>query len=192
MNNPTYFALIDACQQPGCPICRVVEQAVERSLAHLFYESVTDPAVRLRLRKSLGFCHTHAWLLLNFRIGDALRMAIIYQHIFGSILKHLPHSTSPRVSLNLKSILETARHALVPRQHCPACDEQEIAARMATKVLATPLKNPDFVAALTASQSLCLPHLQQTLEYVHDLTGRLPCFRLAARTASGCRPGWVS
>lgn len=170
MNNPTFFAILDACQQPGCPICRVVEGAVERSLGHLFYESVTDPAVRLRLRKSLGFCHTHAWLVLNLRLGDALGMAIIYQDLLGSILKHLPHSASLHRPLNLKNLLETARHALTHRQRCPACEEQETAARMAVLVLAASLKNPEFLAALQDSQGLCLPHLRQALEHVQDLS----------------------
>jgi len=94
-NNPTYFALLDACRQPCCPVCRVVHRSVQRYLSGLFYERVNDGWVRSDLRKSLGFCRAHAWLVLDQNLGDALGVAIIYHDILGMILKRLPKAASP-------------------------------------------------------------------------------------------------
>jgi len=88
-NNPTYFALLEACQQPACPVCRLEQQATERYLDHLFYENVNDSGVRSHLRSSLGFCHEHTGLLLNHRLGDPLGMSIIYNDVLGRVLKRL-------------------------------------------------------------------------------------------------------
>ena len=180
MNNPIYFDLVEACQQIGCPVCCLVQSAVERFLSHLFYESVTDPAVRTRLRRSLGFCRTHAWLLVDARIGDALGMAIIYHDLLGSLLKHLPSDTtstsvqgSParmlrRLPSSLKTLVEQALQAISPRHRCPACEQEESTERVAMRVLEASLDDPTFVEAFKTSGGLCLPHLQQALEGVHS------------------------
>ena len=74
----TYFDLRDACQLPGCPVCRIEQRTVQRFLDALMYENVNDPGTRDRLRGSLGFCHEHAWQVANEMLGNALGMAIIY------------------------------------------------------------------------------------------------------------------
>jgi hypothetical protein len=179
MNNPVYYELLEAFPQPGCPLCRQVQEAVERSLSHLFYESVTDPAVRHRLRRSLGFCQRHAWLLVDARLGDALGMAIIYHDLLGSLLKHLPQDAaiSPqnpasrlfrRLPSGLKTLVGHTLDVLSPHHPCPACEQEESTRRTAVSVLAASLKAPAFAEAFKASGSLCLPHLCQVLEEVRD------------------------
>jgi hypothetical protein len=179
MNNPVYYELLEAFQQPGCPLCRQVQGALERFLSHLFYESVTDPAVRHRLRRSLGFCQRHAWLLVDARLGDALGMAIIYHDLLGSLLKHLPQeaAVSPqnptsrrfrRLSSSLKILVRQALEALTPHHPCPACEQEESSRRTAVSVLAASLKDPDFSEAFKATPGLCLPHLRQVLGEVND------------------------
>ncbi len=175
MNTTTYLDLIEACRQPGCPVCRLVQQEVARSLANFFYESVNDPAIRLRLRKSLGFCREHAWLAINARIGDALGLAIIYQDVIVNIERDLsgsPDSPVPqktlhrvlrRASVGLKGRLENALRALSPRQRCPACEQQESSTRMTIEVLLASIDRPDFSKEFQSSEGLCLPHLKQIL-----------------------------
>jgi len=179
MNNPIYFELLEVFPQPGCPLCRVVQSAVERSLTHLFYESVTDPTVRHRLRRSLGFCKRHAWLLVDARIGDALGMAIIYHDLLGSLLKHLPQDPASsdqknparvwrRLPSSLKFLLQQALEALSPRHPCPACAQEERSRHAAVSVLASALNAPAFAEAFKASAGLCLPHLHQVLEEIKE------------------------
>jgi hypothetical protein len=182
MNNPIYYELLEAFPQPGCPLCRQVQSAVERSLAHLFYESVTDPAVRHHLRRSLGFCQKHAWLLVEARLGDALGIAIIYHDLLGSLLKNLPKASISsaseksyrllrRLPSSLKTVLQQALVVLAPHHPCPACEQEESSRAAAVGVLTASLKEPAFVEAFQASSGLCLPHLRQALEEVRDPLG---------------------
>ena len=60
MTSVTTFNLIEACRQPGCPVCRVEEHSVERYLDNQFYENVNNPDFRNTLRLSIGFCREHA------------------------------------------------------------------------------------------------------------------------------------
>src|SRR5215208_6410682 len=91
----TVFNLLEACREPGCPICRLEQQSVERYLDHQFYENVNSPKWREELRASLGFCHEHAWLGVNQRLGDALGYSIIYRDLINSILNHWAEDGGP-------------------------------------------------------------------------------------------------
>jgi hypothetical protein len=62
----SYFKLVNACQESGCPICHLVTKCSQEYLDQLFYESVTDVPIRLNLMKSFGFCNWHTWLVPTF------------------------------------------------------------------------------------------------------------------------------
>ena len=98
MPSSTSYDLIEACQQRGCPICRLEQRAVERYLDSLFYESVNDPKLRERLRDSLGFCREHAWLAIDKRLGNALGFAIIYRDVINNVLRKLGNENVPPVT----------------------------------------------------------------------------------------------
>ncbi len=177
MSIPRVFNdLLDACTQPGCPVCRLVNQAVERYMDNLFYENVNDGALRTQLRSSLGFCHEHAWLALKPGIGDALGVAIIYHDVLTNILRKLPEAETasqdqgwlssllgqmPRqVSEQVKEIAS----ALTPNEPCPACQKRDQAAELYLSELIKDLKNEQMLAALSDSDGLCLPHLRQAFK----------------------------
>ena len=71
LSNFLFYRLMDACREEGCPVCRVEQENVERFLENQFYENVNSPKWRDKLRGSLGFCHEHAWLAVDRRLGDA-------------------------------------------------------------------------------------------------------------------------
>jgi hypothetical protein len=179
-NNPTYFALLEACLQPGCPVCRMEQQAVERYLEHLFYASVNDIGTRTHLRLSLGFCREHAELLLETGLGDALGMSIIYHDVFGTVLKRLTGKKSPssegtilarllgRVPTELATTLERVKHALSPHEPCLACVQRDSTSRLVLTVLTDQFQDPELLAAFTHSDGLCLPHLRQVCKLVQD------------------------
>jgi hypothetical protein len=179
-NNPTYFAMLEACTQPGCPVCRLEQQAVERYLDHLFYESVNDSSTRAHLRASLGFCREHAGLLLDTGLGSALGMSIIYHDVFGTVLKRLKRKNSTssegtilarllgRAPTELAATLERVKHALSPRETCLACQQKDSTARMVLTVLADSIQEKEMLTAFSNSSGLCLPHLRQACEQVQD------------------------
>jgi hypothetical protein len=180
--NFTAYQLLDACRERGCPVCRVEQHSVERYLDNQFYENVNSPKWRDRLRASLGFCHEHAWLAVNKRLGDALGFAIIYHDIANTVLNQLNHdsssaSHSPRRTSLRKQFTDQARitvekilSAITPRKSCPVCEHREEAIRSTLSVLVKELQTPEMSNALQASDGLCFPHLRLTLEHVKDIS----------------------
>ena len=177
MPNSIAYKLLEACREKGCPVCRVEGQSVERYLDNQFYENVNSPKWRDGLRASLGFCHEHAWLGVNERLGDALGFSIIYHDLINSVLRRLNESSgSARRGVSLlgkvpevaRAMIEQMRSAITPRKRCPVCEHRDEITRTVLSVLVEGLKTPEMVEALQASDGLCLPHLTQTLEYVKD------------------------
>jgi hypothetical protein len=156
------------------------QRAVERYLDRQFYENVNSPAWRDSLRVSFGFCHEHAWLGVNKRLGDALGFSIIYRDIVNSVLTHLndnesPERSSRRWTSALQKIPEATRKliakmltALTPRKGCPVCEHRDETTRRVLSVLVEELEGAQMTNALEASEGLCLPHLRQSFEYVKE------------------------
>ena len=175
MTNLTAHKLLEACREPGCPVCRLEQQDVKRYLDRQFYENVNSPAWRDSLRASLGFCHEHAWLAVDQRLGDALGFSIIYRDIVNAILKQLDDSsgsavTSRRGAALLRQVPEQALSALTPRKRCPVCEHRDEMTRNTLSVLAKELPGPEMTEALQDSEGLCLPHLRMTFEHIKDVS----------------------
>ena len=130
------------------------------------------------MRKSLGFCHEHAWLLLDKSLGDDLSIAIIYHDILGTILKQLPNTSISvpsqskkiswfrRIPSWLTNSIELVSRVITPKETCLACQQRENATRFTMDILAESFSNKDFFDALASSDSLCLPHLKKAFEKV--------------------------
>lgn len=146
--------LLDACAQPGCPICRVGTYSVKRYMKSTFNEYVNDFTIRDNLLKSMGFCYEHTQLLLNFRIADALGASIIYENIVKKILRELPEQ--------LKS--NDFKKATSRSQNCPACEQREDVFARSSHELGKSLQDEKMRSALEKSDGLCFPHLTQVLE----------------------------
>lgn len=182
MPSSTVFNLLEACREPGCPVCRLEQQRVERHLDNQFYENVNSPKWRDQLRASHGFCHEHAWLGVSQRLGDALGYSIIYHDVVNSILnelddKHGSRRTSRHWTVLLRQIPEAARHlierllaAITPRKPCPICEHRDENTRALLSVLVEELAGPEMTGALHTSDGLCLPHLRLTLEHVKNVS----------------------
>ena len=177
--DPIYYKLLEACKQPGCPACRVIIGIVDRFLDGFFYESVNDIPLRSELRKSYGFCKTHAWRLLDGEAGNALGIAIIYHDVLTNVLRALPGNGQPgkppspasllsRFSRQAGDIVKNAIQAITPKQPCPACIEREQVTRLTIAILVNSLQEEQLVEALDHSEGLCLPHIRQALEQNKD------------------------
>lgn len=177
--NVLSYKIIEACREPGCPICRLEQKGVERYLDNQFYENVNSPAWRDHLRASHGFCHEHAWLGVSQRLGDALGFSIIYHDIVNSLLnsldKHTHSGRSSRRGSMLKQIpdslrkrVETVLGALKPRKRCPACEYRDELTRSLLLALVEDLAIPEMMEALEASEGPCLPHMRLALGFVNE------------------------
>lgn len=156
---------------------------MERYLDNHFYENVNSPAWRDRLRASLGFCHEHAWLGVNQRLGDALGYTIIYHDIINTILNQLSDDNRPaqasrswasllgQIPEQARALIEKMLYAFTPRKRCPVCEHREEATRAGLAVLIEGLKTSEMTTALQDSEGLCLPHLRLVLEDIKDRSG---------------------
>ena len=182
MPSSIVYNLLEACRETGCPVCRLEQKSVQRYLDHQFYENVNAPAWRDRLRASHGFCHEHAWLGVNQRLGDALGYSIIYRDIVNSILTQLSDRNSPAPSVDrrtsllrqmpepVRKLIEKILPALTPHKRCPVCEHRDETTRSTLAVLVEELETPEMTDALQASEGLCLPHLRLAFERANDLS----------------------
>lgn len=182
MANFIAHKLLEACGEPGCPVCRLEQLGAERYLDSQFYENVNSPKWRDQLRASLGFCREHAWLAVDKRLGDPLGFSIVYRDLVNSVLRRFETGKSPaRVARSwtalLRQLPEEARTwiagalaAITPRKRCPVCEHRDETTRNTLAALLEELKQPEMVTALQSSQGLCLPHLSQALEHVQDVS----------------------
>lgn len=178
----TYYAVVEACRRPGCPLCRLSEQWVERYLDGLMYEKINDPGLRETLVRSLGFCNEHAWRFAGLSGGASLGVAIIYRSLINRLAGNLQQMryTTPG-SLPWQRVLESLDHersagatravvqSLAPQAGCPACihrDEMETVAL--TAVVARLSQDRGLQEALRAVGGLCLPHLRRAFQLVRD------------------------
>lgn len=182
MSTFTLHKLLDACLEAGCPVCRVEAHGVERYLENQLYENVNSPRWRERLRGSLGFCHEHAWLAVDRRLGDALGFSILYRDVIHTVLKGLEElGSSPRASRHwtarlrqapegVRTLLERILNAITPSKGCPVCEHRDELRTGILSELVKGLETPEMFSALQASDGLCFPHLRTTLERVRDVS----------------------
>ena len=164
----SYYDLLNACTQTGCPICRVGAHAVKRHLKSLFNEYVNDTEARDSILRSLGFCKEHVQLLLNTRIADALGASIIYENIIKKILREFPRDpasfpSNPKERARTISKFISASDGL---GECVACEQRETAFDRVIHDLSSALDQEELQVALQGSDGLCLPHLSQLFERV--------------------------
>ena len=155
----TYYHLLEACKKPGCPICRLSNDGVQRYLKSMFPERVNDIEIRAQLRNNLGYCSAHAEILLSTRIADLLGGSIIYDDILNIILKDLPGT------LQAKKRRDKSRPS---RDGCPACErEVEITGNLISELIKS-LSDEKLREALQASDGLCFPHLRQLFSQIKN------------------------
>jgi hypothetical protein len=168
----SYFDVLEACAQPGCPLCRVSEKTVNSYLDAILYEMVNDPPTQDTLRQSLGYCNEHAHRLPGISPGVGLGIAIIYRDLINHIIAELQSGLySPPDRLHqIHEFLDrdkplAATEAFVrnlqPREPCPACEHRDRMETLALTAMLEALPNDEQMrAALRSSSGLCLPHLR--------------------------------
>lgn len=169
----TYFQLLDAFKEAGCPVCSIVERGALKALDGLLYEQVNDPVTRERLAESHGFCNWHAWMLPRIP-SSALGVAVIYRHLLQNALDRLdaPHAvTSDKPNSALRQRVLGGRSKpptfLDWRREKAPCCLCALAQRSERDALIAALDfvgEPEFSEAFARSAGLCLPHLAQAQE----------------------------
>lgn len=147
-----YFQLRDALQAPGCAVCRLAEEAVHGYQRSLLHENVNDPEARAQIVRSGGFCHEHAWRLVEHR--DLLGTAIIHRDLVARFRDQLRSAPS-----GVSAGREGRRRA-----PCPACATRDETTRTAVRVLRDFFGESDLRERFDASDGLCRRHFAQALQ----------------------------
>lgn len=186
----TYFQLLDAFREPGCPVCTRLEEGAMKALDSLMYEQVNDPITRDRLAESHGFCNWHAWMLPS--IGNsALGVALIYRHLLQETLEHLEGAAGPsrprgRWRRVLGRMLGSGEEPLPilawrrKKSRCSLCALARRSERDDLKTILDFLGETEFAEAFARSSGLCLPHLYSAMKFGRDHP-RLPALVAAHR-----------
>ncbi len=165
-----FHALLEALEQPGCPLCWLAARAVERALEGLSYENINDPEVQREFRSALGLCARHGWQWVD-RLHSGQGAAILYGATATTALTRLRagrNGSEPPgglLALVLGARPETPPEvaALTPEGPCPMCRVRDETARRAAEVLRGGLKDAEFKAAYDRSDGVCIPHLRWML-----------------------------
>ncbi|MBI1847362.1 MAG: hypothetical protein HY294_01000 [Candidatus Rokubacteria bacterium] len=167
-----YFRLVEACAEPGCPVCRCVTHESRSYLDSLLYEQVTDPGTRRVIRAAWGFCNWHTWLLLE--IGSSrFGAAIIYDDLVRLALSRTERLAAragqSRGRRWLRALFGGARRPGVmdlyrARAACPACVHAADSERRYLDTIVKFIDDGDLQAGYARSDGLCVPHLFAALE----------------------------
>jgi hypothetical protein len=169
-----FFRLLDACDKPGCPVCRCLQFDAEQYLEALLYEQVNDPDTQRRLYAPWGFCNWHAWMLRETP-DPTFGSSIIYADLLRLAIDRLERRSLRRVIRPqgrfawLRRLL-ARRRSPAPvelygrRASCPAC---QVVAESETRYLQAAMQfvdDPQLDYARARSQGLCVPHVIRALE----------------------------
>lgn len=153
------YHLLQAFDQPGCPICQLTTASVHHYLETLMYEYVNKPATHMAVRAARGFCPTHAWHILEQINASALGIAILYEGLVRNMLNDMGE-ISPDSG---RRQIAQAAGAIKPRETCPACIHRATLENHLIRNLLEHLRQDEFANEFHKSAGLCLPHLRQTL-----------------------------
>lgn len=158
--------LLSAFRQPGCPLCRIRQQAADRHLFSLLWESIGNMNVRLRLTESLGFCPEHTWQLYHLAAAEfagETGAPILYTDIVQAILNRL-RDLETRIPNYPPGRRRQKELPLTPKQPCPVCVDVEAAQERNMHWLVAGCADTTFRTRYAGSDGLCLLHLRQAVE----------------------------
>ncbi len=182
-----YFRLVEACAEPGCPVCWCVIRESRGHLGALLYEQVTDPDTRDTLRASWGFCNWHTWMLLEIEHAK-FGSAIIYEDLVRLALKRIERLDAGAGASRRRGWFSSLFHRpprttegrpYRARPACPVCITAAETEGRYLEALVSFIGEGDLLAAYARSDGLCVPHLFAALEVGGD---RPQARALVART----------
>jgi hypothetical protein len=172
------YELRSAFREPGCPVCRVRQQAMYRYLFRLLWENVNNMTTRIELGDSIGFCSEHTWQLHRVAddIGEETGISIVYEDLARDVARrlstwgaHLPHRRSglrwlADVGTRIRAALGIRdRPPIAAGRDCPACVRGDQSEERNIAWLVQGCAESEFRSRYVASDGLCLSHLRQAL-----------------------------
>jgi hypothetical protein len=143
-----FFEMQKAAEQPGCPLCRIVNDRADRYIDNMLFEHIANREFRALHRAAGGFCPYHSRNLVSFR--DGLAVAILSHDILVD-----------RICAFLR------RRKWAPRGKCPICIEKNKIEEEYLSFLSSSRgaseEERELRDIFTASAGLCAPHYSALL-----------------------------
>lgn len=105
-----------ACEQPGCPLCRLFAMSAGRALESWAYEGAADPSFLLEVQDSGGFCVSHTEMLIAR--GEALPLARLAQLLVETERQYLA-APGRRAALARPALLASSWLDIAPQLSLP-------------------------------------------------------------------------
>lgn len=136
---------------PGCPVCRTIDQATSRYLFWFVNESFQQPETLAQLRSNLGMCPRHIRDLV--RMGQASVLTTVLREVLPAAVARLAQPAA--------------------RPGCPACGSAARAAAYQLSTIARLLEDQTVIEAYRAAGGMCVAHTLQALQSVPTRHARL-------------------
>lgn len=150
------FDTLEAFRRPGCPLCRLVDDAMRQWMDSFWREGRNAPAARRAFFAAGGFCRAHAFLLLDVAKGPRGAAAVVdvYTGLARVDLERLTQQAA-----RLES--SRRRHPTLSRaSRCPACVEEAGAVERKGAFFIDTLRDPVAQDLYLASDGVCYTHLE--------------------------------
>jgi Family of unknown function (DUF6062) len=182
----TYFALLEALEKPGCPVCRCMADYSRRYLAAFFYEQVNDVGIRRKLRHSRGFCNWHAWQAREVT-SNALGVAILAHDLITEEIARLDDLMGEQ---RMTDVQRPVQHRIAPKSIrtfirgwqqkavCPACQVILDHERHALETILNFLDDRDFAHRFERSAPVCVLHTTRLVQTQGSHPGLCKLFEL--------------
>jgi len=150
MEDLNYFNLIESFNANACPLCFILKERLEKFLYNFLDEAVTDVDSRLKIRRTFGFCGTHAWMLQKSE--NCLGQGIIYQDLIETFHENFVFPSDPKKT-------RKALEKLLSDRKCLICNHVGEIEKRYLDVFSGSFDKPELKAAYEKSQGLCLNHM---------------------------------
>lgn len=157
-----YQVLLYAFTQVGCPLCRLVQESIQKFLEAWKYELFTDRGIRGELRQTQGFCHDHTWQLV--RLGASLPLAQAYRDIVTDAIEQLQSGGALEAPQAGRGFFRLFAESKSDERLCPACKRETSVEEGHIQTLRQAIQEEEFRQQFVTSQGLCLGHFRQACE----------------------------
>ena len=141
-----------ALRAPGCPVCRLAQEAGRDFLVNVLREGKAHELVYRHIRDAGGFCEDHTRFLRQLaakRPGDRRCIDRLYGWLLGDLV------SGP-----------------APREPCPGCQAAEKCERVSLATLRDVLHphsgDPDLRGQIERGEGLCREHLVRAASRIED------------------------
>ena len=165
----SYFKLLDALNESGCPICTLFIQDGLGYLDMMMYERIMDVPTRLELIHSFGLCNWHTWQVSKLPeiSSPNVGFAILASDLLRKF-ERLAGAGQDGKKRTLKSVFTKKKRRIRPKikeRTCPVCRHVSQFESYHLRQLLEQLPEEEFFRSYGASQGICLPHFLMTEEH---------------------------